>query len=626
MQSAQSKYFICTLGTSIASSSKDLAGALREKQSQPGRWEDVDPAFEKALGNHVAATLKDGVKFHSSCAEASILRMANAAPGDRVVLLSTDTGLARMCGVAVKRLIVSGFGLDDSSVELVRVEGLQVADPERLRKVGLSSFVKTVVSRITENRYIAEIFLCPVGGYKGVVPFLTALGMAFHLPVLYTFERIDKLVRLPPLPFSLDRELYSRAKDALLELGRQCEMYESDFLNRIKGYQPEERDLFLSFVEPSGNPGFVTSTAFTEIFAPGFECSSAPVSHDAIDDLDLLRHGQDYRTACKMVIQSQDRLIREQWMHPKVVATDLQILKQGNTNIRILGFESGGRFNVCRVLAHDAYDRLLSGKNCPKVASFRNQEFTNWEEPPEILPDSVKDAESPFEAAMRMIAEFDSKLRNTVSHWATRVNEVKHERDSEVGKLASELAAAEKGHLRVQNRLDKTKTELQNSQREAAALAEQINNKDAENFELKGKIQEQSERIEASLREINDLRRRLREAQTRLAMAPSDTEVLKRAEKDISERKAQIEQAFQSLLMSDKTEIPQKPSEELAALQKELRISNAQLLSKAEEVRRLEQENASLVEALRQTRIKLAVNADNGFWNKLARFFFRRKM
>ena len=327
------KYFICTLGTSIASSNRELAEVLRGKQAQPGKWDDGDSMFEKKLGDHVSATLKDKSNFHGCCAEASVLRKAGVTHGDRVVLLSTDTGLARMCGEAVKRLIVAGFGLDDSAVELVRVEGLQVSDSERLRKVGLSSFVKTVVSRIADNRYVTDMFLCPVGGYKGVVPFLTALGMAFHLPVLYTFERIDSLIRLPPLPFSLDRELYTRAKDALLELGKKCEMHESDFLNRIKGYEPEERDLFLSFVEPSGTPGFVTSTAFTETFAPEFECCTAPVARKAIEDLDILRHGQDYRTACKMAIQAQDRMIREQWRHAKTVATDLQILTKNIFNI-----------------------------------------------------------------------------------------------------------------------------------------------------------------------------------------------------------------------------------------------------------------------------------------------------
>ena len=332
---SQPKYFICTLGTSIANG---LGDVLWKKQETPGAWDDRDEAFAKALGDHVVAVLKDKATFHSRCAEATVLQKAGVSQDDRVVLLATDTGLARICGEATRRLIVQGFGLDESSVELVRIVGLQVSDAERLRREGLSAFVKTVVSRIDDNRYAYGMFLCPVGGYKGIVPFLTALGMAYHLPVLYTFERIDSLVRLPPLPFSLDRDLYARAKDALLEIGKRCEMPEKEYLDRIKGYTPEERDWFLSFVEPSGKPGFVTSTAFTEVFAPDFECEKAPVSRQALEDLELLSHSEErYGAACKMVIESQDRLRRVQWIHGKTTATDLQILKQGNTNIRVLG-------------------------------------------------------------------------------------------------------------------------------------------------------------------------------------------------------------------------------------------------------------------------------------------------
>ena len=94
---------------------------------------------------------------------------------------------------------------------------------------------------------------------------------------------------------------------------------------------------------------------------------------------------------------------------------------------------------------------------------------------------------------------------------------------------------------------------------------------------------------------------------------------------DMGSVKAQIEQAFQSLLMSDKTEIPQKPSEELAALQKDLRICNAQLLAKSEEVRNLEQENASLVEALREARAKLACDEKAGFFGRLRQLFIPRR-
>ena len=620
---AQSKYFICTLGTSVANFFERKV--LQEKQAHPGEWGDADPEFEKKLAEFVTGTLQDKTGFHTCCAEASVLKKAGVAPGDRVVLLSADTGLSRMCGEATKRLIVSGFGLGDAAVELVRIPGLQVGDPMRLRSEGLSGFVKNVVSRIEENRYTSDILLCPVGGYKGIVPFLTALGMAFHLPVYYTFERIDSLVRLPPLPFSLDRELYVRAKDALLEIGRRCEMPEGEFLARIKGYTEDERDMFLSFVEPSGKQGFVTSTAFTETFAPSFECDKAPVSRQALEDIKMLSHGQWYRVACKMVIESQDRMMRDQWKHQKAVATDLQILKQGNTSIRVLGYEQGGRFYVCRVLAHGDYDRLLDGKKCPQVSDFRDEEFVEWKEPPEVLPNPVKDEESPYEVAMRKLADYDQRLQSVQATCASRVNEVKRERDKAIGQLEKKLASAEKGQRslqrnlgKAQNALDQTQNALQDLRNEKDDLIAQVSDAVIEKQTLKTALDAKVKEYEQALEEINNLRGKLREAQTRLAMAPGDAEAVKKAQREIDERKAQIEQAFQTLLMSDKTEIPAGPSEELQSLQLEQRKLAAQLNAKSDEVRMLEQENTSLSDALRAAKEVIADMKSKGLFKRIA--------
>lgn len=142
------KYFLCTLGTSVANGLKE---SLWSKQKAPGNWDERDENFEKALNDLVSSTMHDKDLLHKSCAEASVLHKAGANVGDRVVLLATDNGLSRICGAAAKRVLVAGFGISDTNVELVRVPGLQVSDAERLRREGLPGFVKAVVTRIETN-------------------------------------------------------------------------------------------------------------------------------------------------------------------------------------------------------------------------------------------------------------------------------------------------------------------------------------------------------------------------------------------------------------------------------------------------------------------------------------------
>ena len=677
------KYFLCTLGTSVANGLKELLWA---KQKAPGSWDDADPAFEKPLAALVDGYLCDKGSFHEKSAEASVLRKAGAAPGDRVALLSTDTGLGRICGEATKRLLVSGFGFGEPDVELVRIPGLQVSDAQRLRCEGLPGFVKAVVARIKDNRSDYETFLCPVGGYKGVVPFLTVLGMAFRLPVLYTFEFIDSLVRLPPLPFSLDRDLYARAKDALREIGSRTDMPEGEFLAKVQGYSEDERDAFLAFVEPSSRPGFVTSGAFTEAFAPGFECESAPVSPKALEDLDILSHGQWYRTACRMVMGSQDPVMRSMWNHKKTLATDLQILKQGPTNVRVLGYESGGRFYVCRIFDHEDYDKTLDHRSC-KRAGFPPESFREWSMPPEALPESVRDEESPFEATVRLVSDLERKLQETEVASARRAEELRNARD-----------AAEKGLGKTQRKLEETRQKLQERQTEVdrlraavqksqdrvreleagssaereAAVAEHARLKallaeveearrkaevaEAESARLKAILADGAEaraaaeaaraenerlesllargeeerrraedehaaRYEKALRQIDALRRRLHEVNTRLALAPEDSDEANRAAKELEEKKGEFADALRTLLMSDKTDVPRNPSDEERALRTELRKVRAQLVAKSGEADELEKENASLAAALRTANERLARETGGGFLARLRRFF-----
>ena len=632
-----SKYFLCTLGTSVANGlDRDV---LNRKQRSPGNWDDADPAFQKALDGLVAGALREKESFHKRCAEATVLRMADAGPGDRVVLLATDTGLGRICGEATKRLLVSGFGFGDADVELVRIPGLQVSDAERLRREGLPGFVKAVVSRIDANQFACEIFLCPVGGYKGIVPFLTVLGMAYRLPVLYAFEFINSLVRLPPLPFSLDRDLYARAKDALREIGSRTEMPEGEFLSKIRGYSEEERDVFLSFVEPSSRPGFVTSGAFTETFAPDFECETAKISPKALEDLEILSHGQWYRTACRMVIGSQDPIMRNMWNHEKTIATDLRILKQGRTNVRLLGYERGRSFYVCRVFDHEDYDKKLDSRSCWKK-NFPPESFLEWSMPPEVLPDSVRDEESPFESAMRQLADAERKLAETVSAWAARANELKSAR-----------ATAEKGLKKTQRNLDLTKQALAEKSRETERLrglveesrrrvgeleagsGEELRAAQAETARLEERLRSAEEtrrkeedaheaRYEDAVRQIGDLRRKLRAAQAKIAMAPQDVEAVREANREIAENNKRVADAFATLLMSDKTvPRPTEPSDEERALRTELRQVRAQLIAKSGEAGELETENASLASALREANERLARETGGNFLVRLRRLF-----
>ena len=378
-----SSAFICTQGTSIANGSgaesSNLAKLQRELQKRQDSWDSQHPEFERELDIKLTALSLEDLA-HAS-AELDILSKQGIRSDDRVVLLCSDGYLGRVCGEWNKRLIVKVFGLEDSDVEFIRIPDLQVKDGQRLSKFGLKNFIDFARKAIEKYNGLYTVYLCPNGGYKGVVPFLTLLGMQYHCNVLYTFEFSDSVVTLPPLPYVFDRELYLRARRALAMLTEKVEMREEEYLANIDYYEDGERDFFLGFVQYT-RPGYVTPSPLIDSFVNESMAMDAMLSKQAVQDIESEKNGNLYYGFCRMIMNSQDVIWRKKNLHT-VHETDLLIIKPHHSTMRLLGFMVGQRYYVARVLQHDVYEQALKtlSKN-----DFPLEVFSPWR-PPEELKD-----------------------------------------------------------------------------------------------------------------------------------------------------------------------------------------------------------------------------------------------
>lgn len=382
--------YLCTLGISIANRLPDKS-MVRERLERNLPWEAEDSEFEKALRQYAAAIPASGPERDSCCAEATILAKMKAAPGDRVRLLATDTCLGRLCGEAVKGVLIRCFGLDPGDVSVLRIEDLQVGDAKRLREYGIKNLLEVVQKHAVADRNTGrEVCLCPNGGYKGAVPFLTLAGMILHCKVVYTFEFAGAVVVLPPLPFALDAKAYLRARDAIAALYDKVELPEAQFLGMVTDFQPGERDRFLGFTEPSGTPGFVTLSPLVEIATAGADVHSAWLSPQAAKDLAKLGGGASADACRRLALRSQDPLYRSRhidWKH----STDLESVSIPHTPERVMGYGNGGRFLVCRIFAdHNEYERFLGRQ--PAKKDYPPETFTDTPLP--LSGDTLPDADA----------------------------------------------------------------------------------------------------------------------------------------------------------------------------------------------------------------------------------------
>lgn len=364
------KCVICTIGTSIANGCE-----LQREYFKPGHtWEEDTKEFEKQINKRVAEFKQDVRRIS---AEINSLERLGLTPASKVVLLATDNAASKACANELKKLIQQYFGLANNNIEIKRIKGLQVHDVKVLKEQGFRELVTTVLSYLTDDNlnYQYEVVLNPTGGYKGVMPFLTVLGMLYGKPSVYIFEHAEQLISLPPLPFSFDIEIYNRVVPALKRIDEQTAVSEQEYYASIIDYTEQERPLFTSFIEPIGD-NMVTISSLAEVLLSIENRDASPiVSQNVIEELQN-DNTQPALALKRLIKNSVNPLWRKQhsenWRQ-----TDLIVIKKNATAERLAGFIKDDAFYVAYTFrTHEVYELDL-----PKydMKSAKNLDYKQWD-------------------------------------------------------------------------------------------------------------------------------------------------------------------------------------------------------------------------------------------------------
>ncbi len=396
---------ICTTGTSIAKK----CDCLRQYHQSAKGWDDDYSDLQEQIRQYVA-----GLDFASErdridvSAELHSLYRLGVGKDDTVVLLATDTADGRACAEAVADTLAEHFGLPRGNIQIHRIKGLQVRDAALFRNCGLANFIEAVMGYVNDpqHRYGGEIILNPTGGYKGVVPFLSVLGMLFSLRTVYVFEFSSALISLPPLPVTFNITLFERALPALLWVKEHSLVPEQQFYERILHFESNEQDLFAGFVEKE--EGMVTLSTLSFVLLKIEESGSATARIAPSVQKQLKQVDAVARVAMeRLLARSQSPLWRSIHVHP-FKGTDLDVFKPGNTPERIAGIIREGQFYVCELyLDHDLYERDLYGK---QRTQYDLDRFVVWEQ-----QTSVVELEKQWENELqKRVAELEAELREAM--------------------------------------------------------------------------------------------------------------------------------------------------------------------------------------------------------------------
>lgn len=122
-------------------------------------------------------------------------------------------------GRNIAKILHSYYEAKGCKTKLCEIEGLQDDEPKVFSSKGLRNLAKQISSSI--RQYTAEYSaINATGGYKAQIAIAVLIGQALGIPVYYKHERFSEIIAFPPMPISLDFNLWLEKSNWLSMLDR----------------------------------------------------------------------------------------------------------------------------------------------------------------------------------------------------------------------------------------------------------------------------------------------------------------------------------------------------------------------------------------------------------------------
>ncbi|MCZ2342464.1 MAG: putative CRISPR-associated protein [Bacteroidales bacterium] len=236
---------LCTVGTSLFepnlrflrdNMAKD-GSKPEEKRTIPSHLtaegEALAVAYEQrdwskvasALG-HLPSTLRTcGAEINSV---ASLIAHDYAPADCGVYFFHSDTHDGRAIAEVLAKLFAARGHAPSTAVP---VPDLQDIDPKRFRTKGLRNLAKLLCQKVRDHGANA-CAINATGGYKAQIAVAVLLGQALNVPVYYKHERFEEIIPFPPMPVSLDFEVWMRLSGMLAVLQRETDLVRKDLFDQ----------------------------------------------------------------------------------------------------------------------------------------------------------------------------------------------------------------------------------------------------------------------------------------------------------------------------------------------------------------------------------------------------------
>jgi hypothetical protein len=173
-------------------------------------WDYATQGCEGIIKQIVAHIGCKGKTLNKHGAELNALFSRDPKPGsgDCVTLIATRTRAGDFCSEGLN-CILAGLHIDCS---IIRPKHLGLAGDAVFITKGLPEFLNDCYNEIRQKKEKGyEIILCPNGGYKALIPYVTLAGLLEGLEIRYVYDDSDAAMALPHLPIGPDMAAFDES-------------------------------------------------------------------------------------------------------------------------------------------------------------------------------------------------------------------------------------------------------------------------------------------------------------------------------------------------------------------------------------------------------------------------------
>lgn len=350
------KIVFSTVGTSIFTNITRLDKDFEKLYGSFCKGEEK----EEKIKNHVRKIIANQKDKDRISAEIKSLNKIGVEYDDILYFIVTDTKESRLAGDILSEYFEDTF---NATSKVLSIPNLVVNDSVKFEREGIKNLIEKLLDIIQQNPY-AEIIFNPTGGYKGVVPYLTILGMIYNKKIAYIFENTDNLIELPPMPLEFNYDLIKENEERFEKLEREGALKEEEF---FEGIDFSLRGAFNSLLLHDG--GYVTLSGIGLILYSKYRAVNDKkfiyLSKQAMKFLNRISDRTDREKILSLLQKLLKEDIRNNYIHTNFEdsITDCKVFKMPATAERIFFYLKGEIPWVCEIVPdHDEYMRELGNQ------------------------------------------------------------------------------------------------------------------------------------------------------------------------------------------------------------------------------------------------------------------------